>query len=102
MIRRPPRSTLFPYTTLFRSRRYPHKIATKIVLKYMLGGRITIGGTLTYHELNAAADRFAAALIRQGIQKGDRVDRKSTRLNSSHANISYAVFCLKKKKQRHL
>lgn len=55
------------------ARRYPHKIATKIVLKYVLGGRLTIGGTLTYRELNTAADRFAAALIRQGLQKGDRV-----------------------------
>src|SRR3712207_8946700 len=70
MILRPPRSTLFPYTTLFRSFRFPHP-----------SGPYEIG-TLTYHWVDA--DR-------------PEVDRKSTRLNSSHANISYAVFCLKKK-----
>src|SRR6266487_4612235 len=69
MIRRPPRSTLFPYTTLFRSRRRTHA-----------GGQ----GTET-----AACE-----------MPGSRVDRKSTRLNSSHPSISYAVFCLKKKKQK--
>src|SRR5258707_15342326 len=70
MIRRPPRSTLFPYTTLFRS---PH-------------GSGEPGGALF-----ASPERLGSSL--------SRGDRKSTRLNSSHANISYAVFCLKKKKQ---
>src|SRR3712207_7695220 len=82
MIRRPPRSTLFPYTTLFRSRpggRGAHRAA---------GGRP--GG-------DVAAGRLRA-LRRQGRPRPRGVDRKSTRLNSSHANISYAVFCLKKKK----
>lgn len=55
------------------ARRYAHKPATKIVLKYLLGGRVTIGGTLTYRELNDCADRFAAALISLGVKKGDRV-----------------------------
>src|SRR3712207_8824624 len=77
MIRRPPRSTLFPYTTLFRSRR---DRSAQVV-----------GHRLAQRD---EADRLALDL-------GDplhRADRKSTRLNSSHANISYAVFCLKKKK----
>src|SRR2546426_7637733 len=72
MIRRPPRSTLFPYTTLFRSGRQHGRI-----------GRL--------HDQRHSAGRFALAFA--------RVDRKSTRLNSSHLVISYAVFCLKKKKK---
>src|SRR5256885_12128177 len=77
MIRRPPRSTLFPYTTLFRSSR-PEQVAFKIDF---------------------------SELVRQSLVDGDGdveellVDRKSTRLNSSHLVISYAVFCLKKKKE---
>src|SRR3712207_8913112 len=80
MIRRPPRSTLFPYTTLFRS------------LRGAAGGsrRRTCGNRRT------AAPRPRADATRFG----DHQDRKSTRLNSSHANISYAVFCLKKKKKQ--
>src|SRR3712207_7474342 len=97
MIRRPPRSTLFPYTTLFRS-------------------EVVRAGTLPHHRrldelplprgvLLEEPDGVAAqvhAVSRQllGVDvrvASDRVDRKSTRLNSSHANISYAVFCLKKK-----
>src|SRR3989442_2871804 len=74
MIRRPPRSTLFPYTTLFRSRTYPYAIV-KV-------GRSGSG------RLREPGD--------QGCPAGDR---KSTRLNSSHVRISYAVFCLKKKKE---
>src|SRR2546429_5497203 len=70
MIRRPPRSTLFPYTTLFRSRR----------------GR--------------RAHRRSAHHPRKGVQGAAPQDRKSTRLNSSHGYISYAVFCLKKKKNK--
>src|SRR3712207_7399164 len=79
MIRRPPRSTLFPYTTLFRS-------ATTEGSAVTLNGTATdpgAGDTLTY---------------RWTITSDNGEDRKSTRLNSSHANISYAVFCLKKKK----
>src|SRR3712207_6968580 len=87
MIRRPPRSTLFPYTTLFRS---------------------------APHVLSQDAPRRRPRLVRRpravgrqeqvgGVPEGTlrRQDRKSTRLNSSHANISYAVFCLKKKKKIH-
>src|SRR5438309_4142144 len=81
MIRRPPRSTLFPYTTLFRSR--PDA-----------GGRSL--GELAWHL--AEADAYVSFGIEQGsFAPGDR---KSTRLNSSHSSISYAVFCLKKKKHQ--
>src|SRR3712207_7888207 len=91
MIRRPPRSTLFPYTTLFRS--------------HLPLARLRARGQLT--ELRAADLRFtlaeAAEFLNQtmglNLSAAD-IDRKSTRLNSSHANISYAVFCLKKKNQR--
>src|SRR3712207_7908745 len=87
MIRRPPRSTLFPYTTLFRS------------------------GTITFvndddreHTVTASAGGFDSGVMNSGARWSRRFpsagDRKSTRLNSSHANISYAVFCLKKKKQK--
>src|SRR5438876_2985308 len=74
MIRRPPRSTLFPYTTLFRSR-HPHRLARP-------------------RAVDAVEDR--------GILRRRVLDRKSTRLNSSHPSISYAVFCLKKKNNKNL
>src|SRR3712207_8980440 len=94
MIRRPPRSTLFPYTTLFRSVE-----------------DAGVGSDDGAAELDDFATRFQPAgergAMKIGTQvdgrqrvaepRGDRLDRKSTRLNSSHANISYAVFCLKKK-----
>src|SRR3712207_7060088 len=100
MIRRPPRSTLFPYTTLFRSLGLPATQLRQVgVLHGQLhgllvvprvvhpAGRRLVGERVSWHEIAAT-------------------DRKSTRLNSSHANISYAVFCLKKKKdyevQRHV
>src|SRR5438270_6255269 len=70
MIRRPPRSTLFPYTTLFRSE----------------------------HDFRVGAD--TVHLVEQRVEPDGRLDRKSTRLNSSHSQISYAVFCLKKKKKK--
>src|SRR5258707_11047738 len=85
MIRRPPRSTLFPYTTLFRS---VHKVRE---------GKGAFGfnaATETYEDLLKAGVLDPTKVVRVALQ-----DRKSTRLNSSHANISYAVFCLKKKKQ---
>src|SRR3712207_7236440 len=82
MIRRPPRSTLFPYTTLFRST------------------RMRISSCLNV-QLIAQGSRFPAAGERIGSRSRAGSDRKSTRLNSSHANISYAVFCLKKKKKKH-
>src|SRR3712207_8424840 len=86
MIRRPPRSTLFPYTTLFRS---AHRRALRL-----LGRQVRRG----------AHDRAGLRHVRRAragdAEVGDLRDRKSTRLNSSHANISYAVFCLKKKKSK--
>src|SRR5947209_16782512 len=82
MIRRPPRSTLFPYTTLFRPRP-PSPPAPS-------GGRWVVAGARPPGERPGGR---ALAPLRRGR------DRKSTRLNSSHANISYAVFCLKKKKR---
>src|SRR3712207_7197685 len=90
MIRRPPRSTLFPYTTLFRSgadfleeleRRFGRQL-----------GRIALETKPQAYPLSFGVARSFVA---------ERLDRKSTRLNSSHANISYAVFCLKKKKKIH-
>src|SRR3712207_8705130 len=90
MIRRPPRSTLFPYTTLFRS---PVNLP---VIKNALGkgGRNWIGGNCTVSCMLMGV----GALYKAGLVEWMTRDRKSTRLNSSHANISYAVFCLKKKK----
>src|SRR3712207_8270009 len=96
MIRRPPRSTLFPYTTLFRS--------PPLIAHTSLRGReraITEGGTTDgRHTKRAAAARQAdpKAASARDLLPAAGADRKSTRLNSSHANISYAVFCLKKKK----
>src|SRR5688572_31678425 len=84
MIRRPPRSTLFPYTTLFRS--------------------CEANDALIYRETEGFAQRVAqfgtipVSMDRLPISRG--LDRKSTRLNSSHSQISYAVFCLKKKKKK--
>src|SRR3712207_8924782 len=92
MIRRPPRSTLFPYTTLFRSR---------LPLRRRRRGR-RAHGPQRRREDDAAAPGGGSDLAhpRTGARDGSGgdADRKSTRLNSSHANISYAVFCLKKKK----
>src|SRR3712207_8496186 len=82
MIRRPPRSTLFPYTTLFRSHRAHHRAVEHVgqeLHEQVVGG-------------HPAVDP------QHGERQAGVGDRKSTRLNSSHANISYAVFCLKKKK----
>src|SRR3712207_8498404 len=90
MIRRPPRSTLFPYTTLFRSA--VHGIASTL---HDLGFSI-VGTKGTAQAIRAMGVPCEAI---NKINEGPK-DRKSTRLNSSHANISYAVFCLKKKKTR--
>src|SRR2546427_9015273 len=87
MIRRPPRSTLFPYTTLFRSSA-PPGLEIKELFDQSLFVRAAITGVLVEGAI-AAVDEHA----------GDGGDRKSTRLNSSHSQISYAVFCLKKKKK---
>src|SRR3712207_7925333 len=88
MIRRPPRSTLFPYTTLFRSHRHVGRTRARFPAETCRTAAGTAG----------AADPGGADAGHRGSAAG--VDRKSTRLNSSHANISYAVFCLKKKKKR--
>src|SRR3712207_8595692 len=90
MIRRPPRSTLFPYTTLFRS-------LVDVLVPHAPGG---LPGTALLLAENRVADprRVEARHDRPRDAAVAVVDRKSTRLNSSHANISYAVFCLKKKK----
>src|SRR5256885_10294913 len=97
MIRRPPRSTLFPYTTLFRSEDLLWKL-NEPVLEHatQLRGRVDqdhggdVQGDVRLPEHGA------------GVRRVDAADRKSTRLNSSHLVISYAVFCLKKKKTGHL
>src|SRR3712207_8284765 len=99
MIRRPPRSTLFPYTTLFRSRKRGDKRGERLRAcdaqrqepvddPLCVDGEVTLGGKprLTARQCHVVQARGEG-----------RLDRKSTRLNSSHANISYAVFCLKKK-----
>src|SRR2546427_2472352 len=93
MIRRPPRSTLFPYTTLFRSHRRVAHVAHHE------------DGEQDHQELHqmVAGQEAERVLIqvrgRERKEGGERQDRKSTRLNSSHSQISYAVFCLKKKKK---
>src|SRR3712207_6924381 len=94
MIRRPPRSTLFPYTTLFRSLRL--HVAGAAPQQQRDGG----AGRLRPEHADAALHQRRPGLVGRGSQRLESaLDRKSTRLNSSHANISYAVFCLKKKKQ---
>src|SRR2546427_7092219 len=87
MIRRPPRSTLFPYTTLFRS---------PLLLRVEVAGRRDI-----LEQLGGQLERVAALLRGEFPlhEVHEEEDRKSTRLNSSHSQISYAVFCLKKKKK---
>src|SRR3712207_8505107 len=99
MIRRPPRSTLFPYTTLFRSSNGAAYFSCPICRteQRMREGRMDLDGTNAvagYFRISHARDDMSAPKL----YAADRADRKSTRLNSSHANISYAVFCLKKKK----
>src|SRR2546426_4162590 len=97
MIRRPPRSTLFPYTTLFRSdfMRLP-------------GLNVTHNGSANATALfqerldSRVIDRHTAQVLQRLRQANGQSDRKSTRLNSSHLVISYAVFCLKKKKRKHI
>src|SRR3712207_8369584 len=98
MIRRPPRSTLFPYTTLFRSctkggiGSYSIKLDNGLIVSALIA-------------VNAFGDVYENGEVIAGVlndKKNDflNTDRKSTRLNSSHANISYAVFCLKKKNHK--
>src|SRR3712207_7777976 len=96
MIRRPPRSTLFPCTTLFRSPEIDRRVDRKVTYAAREAPaarrrerctRLKLGGELGLDQAEHVA-----------VVRGIALDRKSTRLNSSHANISYAVFCLKKKK----
>src|SRR3712207_8403275 len=94
MIRRPPRSTLFPYTTLFRSRLGLGGVAELDTVD--LGDAVHQVGDLGAERLGDRLQRLAGVLDGVVQQRRDQ-DRKSTRLNSSHANISYAVFCLKQK-----
>src|SRR2546427_6116857 len=102
MIRRPPRSTLFPYTTLFRSREDLPRIAEiRLELDDLRPGNLQVFG----REAATRTAAFSSQLLDQvrnrdldaSGEKLGEVDRKSTRLNSSHSQISYAVFCLKKK-----
>src|SRR5687768_18204408 len=97
MIRRPPRSTLFPYTTLFRSRRDEGADRRLLAVAGAVDGRgDRVGQALPQPARRRVHDRDPPGLRGRGFRC--RVDRKSTRLNSSHGYISYAVFCLKKKK----
>src|SRR3712207_8113047 len=92
MIRRPPRSTLFPYTTLFRSHVYHVNV-------WVVGNGIKVLVVVDVFVRNVVLLFPGLSFVgRTGYNSG-QIDRKSTRLNSSHANISYAVFCLKKKKK---
>src|SRR2546427_7246953 len=95
MIRRPPRSTLFPYTTLFRSDGGVH--AGRRLLSAQSVGDMTTDNLTP--EQKRASTFFPGFFDTHGWGYGVGVDRKSTRLNSSHSQISYAVFCLKKKKK---
>src|SRR2546430_12296587 len=88
MIRRPPRSTLFPYTTLFRSRGVAARGAH---------GALQLGDEHVEHRVLERARQMRPVTVQDAV-----LDRKSTRLNSSHSQISYAVFCLKKKKMTNL
>src|SRR5688572_32293726 len=92
MIRRPPRSTLFPYTTLFRSWRWAHESGMRSKRPMWVATHDLPGSAAHpfYTRLNQIIDQYDC----------DGLDRKSTRLNSSHSQISYAVFCLKKKKKK--
>src|SRR3712207_8965847 len=96
MIRRPPRSTLFPYTTLFRSPE-TWTFANFANLFAEEGGFLLIVNSLIY-TMGATAILIVVCTMGGYALSRYSLDRKSTRLNSSHANISYAVFCLKKKK----
>src|SRR3712207_8497599 len=95
MIRRPPRSTLFPYTTLFRSLTTSSTMGVVVAaLEYRKDKWYEVTGILINDKL------YRLRIRRLTPRECFRLDRKSTRLNSSHANISYAVFCLKKKNKK--
>src|SRR5690554_7780829 len=96
MLRRPPRSTLFPYTTLFRSRRPEPSPAHDGGLDKLCPEPDPTGDEGHAHRPGNHAD----VVLPAGRRQSGGTDRKSTRLNSSHVRISYAVFCLKKKKKK--
>src|SRR3712207_8129822 len=102
MIRRPPRSTLFPYTTLFRSpsqavrAMLEHKGIEYELVNLMPGSQPVLLRLAGFRGRTVPAVRIDGRRVQGSLQ----IDRKSTRLNSSHANISYAVFCFEKKKNK--
>src|SRR5690349_22312417 len=95
MIARPPTPTLFPYTTLFRSRHEPREHHARLASSSLRGGLVAKPD----HEMGRWREGPGLGELRQRARRGPPflADRKSTRLNSSHVEISYAVFCLKKK-----
>src|SRR3712207_8256555 len=102
MIRRPPRSTLFPYTTLFRSLGIFMVNPFHNIVHLLIGAALLIGGLSSVSAAKATNTTIGAAYLLVGLiglfiaspdNPANILDRKSTRLNSSHANISYAVFC---------
>src|SRR3989454_3580758 len=101
MIRRPPRSTLFPYTTLFRS-----LFSESDSRKMLTDARARVGGgsPRAFRTSSRVTYRFPSTRMSSAVvnMKRGELDRKSTRLNSSHLVISYAVFCLKKKKNKYM
>src|SRR5689334_24658576 len=102
MIRRPPTSTLFPYTTLFRSDPSEQLAGHRRFTLYLVAGGVLLLGAVgaASFRLAVRAIRPAAGALEQQEALLADTDRKSTRLNSSHSSISYAVFCLKKKKKK--
>src|SRR2546430_5333640 len=98
MIRRPPRSTLFPYTTLFRSR-FQH--AAIKIQGFVFHAPVEYSAEHRSHQLGRGLAEYPPGKLLRVGEIGEDIDRKSTRLNSSHSQISYAVFCLKKKNSQH-
>src|SRR3712207_7361537 len=99
MIRRPPRSTLFPYTTLFRSfAGVGFAVPSNTIAK--IAPILIERGTFQHQWLGVSGIDMTPEIAEAKVLENREEDRKSTRLNSSHANISYAVFCLTKKKSR--
>src|SRR2546430_10283367 len=94
MIRRPPRSTLFPYTTLFRSEQ------CRDLLEDVAAGDAELEALVPRRDRTPVRHRETVEIDTVVAVRDETADRKSTRLNSSHSQISYAVFCLKKKKKK--
>src|SRR2546427_5100062 len=100
MIRRPPRSTLFPYTTLFRSRLRrlrPRPRGRRSAVRTLARARFV---RVSARKARLVLDQIRGKSVGEALATLQYTDRKSTRLNSSHSQISYAVFCLKKKKKK--